>query len=49
MDNKIYYVLLGGAILVILGLINTMVNFLPSFIVPFVAVIYGLSILFMSR
>ncbi len=49
MGNKIYYVILGGVLLVIIDIINGLVNFMPDFIMPFVYVVYGLSILYMSR
>ncbi len=49
MNNKSLYVILGGVLIVIVGIVNNMVHFMPDFIAPFVLVIYGLSILYMSR
>lgn len=49
MNNKSLYVILGGVLIVIVGIVNSMVNFVPDFIAPFVLVIYALCILYMSR
>ena len=49
MDNKVFWILLVGAILVVISLIGTVTSLLPPFLAPFVIVVYGLLILYMAR
>ena len=49
MNNKGYIMLLGGAVAAVVVFLNSAINFIPSFLVPFVIVLYGLFIIYMTR
>ena len=49
MQNKSYWILLISGLVSIISLILSISGLLPSFIVPFVIIVYGLAIFYMSR
>ena len=49
MENKSFWVVLGGGLLTVISIVGSAAELLPSFLAPFVAVIYGLLIFYMSR
>ena len=49
MQNKVFWVVLIGGLISIISLIGSAANLLPDFLAPFVLVIYGLAIFYMSR
>lgn len=49
MSNKTYWIILIGALITIMSLVAAFTDVVPVFLAPFVAVIIGISILFMAR
>lgn len=49
MNNKAYWVVLLGGLISIISIIGSATNLLPGFIAPFVCIVYGLAIFYMSR
>lgn len=49
MSNKSYWVILLGGLLSVISIIGSATDLLPDFVAPFVCVIYGLAIFYMSR
>ena len=47
--SKYFWVILAGCIVAVISVISLATDLLPSFLAPFVAVVYGLFVLYMSR
>lgn len=49
MANKTFWVILAGCIVVVVSVVSMATDLLPTFLAPFVAVVYGMFVLYMSR
>lgn len=49
MSNKMFWALLGGCVLSVIGVMATITGFVPVFLVPFVVAVIGLYIVYMAR
>lgn len=49
MNNRAFWVVLIGVLLMVISLIGSASALLPPFLAPFVILIYGMLVLYMSR
>lgn len=47
--GKWIFILLGGLLIAFIGIVQTATGLLPSFLVPFVLVIYAVALIYMIR
>lgn len=49
MNNKGFMILLGGAVCAVIVYLSSVVQLIPSFLTPFVGVLYAVYIIYMVR
>lgn len=49
MGNKAYIILLGGVLSAVVIFLSSVAQLLPGFLTPFVAILFGLQILYITR
>ena len=47
--SKYFWVILAGCIATVMAVVSMATDLLPTFLAPFVAVVYGMFVLYMSR